>query len=232
MSRSVFTSREGGVSNPPYDGFNLATHVGDSLDFVNSNRAELAKKIGLPLEKIFYMNQVHGAEVAQITADSDIASPPSVDSLFTTEKGVALVTLIADCVPLLMHSPRAVAAVHVGRKGLVAGVFQQTLQMFNANGITNREITAEIGPSICAKCYEVDQDVYAEVISKIPGASTENLSANGKPCLGVEAGLISLLEQHGVEWSSINLCTMHDSGYFSYRRDGVTGRQAGVIWRE
>jgi len=232
MSRSVFTSREGGVSNPPYSGFNLATHVGDSLDSVKSNRAELARNIGLPLEKIFYMNQVHGAQVAQITVNSDFASPPSVDALFTTEKGIALVTLIADCVPLLMHSPSAVAAVHVGRKGLVSGVFQQTLQMFKNNGVKNAEITAEIGASICASCYEVDQDVYAEVVSKVPGAATENLSPNGKPCLGVESGLVSLLEQQGIKWSSTNQCTVHDSGFFSYRRDGITGRQAGVIWRE
>ncbi|MEY3325303.1 MAG: hypothetical protein RL694_190 [Actinomycetota bacterium] len=232
MSRSVFTSREGGVSKPPYDGFNLASHVGDAADSVMANRAELASRVGLPLDNIFFMNQVHGAVVAEVTVDSDFNFAPSVDALFTREKRVALVTLIADCVPLLMHSPSAVAAVHLGRKGLVAGVFQQTLQLFNKYGIQNSEISAEIGASICAKCYEVDTDVYEDVIRQVPEASTNNLSPNGKPCLGVEAGLISLLEQQGIRWSSINRCTIHDPGYFSYRRDGITGRQAGVIWQE
>ncbi|MEY3714898.1 MAG: hypothetical protein RJB59_701, partial [Actinomycetota bacterium] len=102
MSRSVFTSREGGVSKPPYDGFNLASHVGDAADSVMANRAELASRVGLPLENIFFMNQVHGAVVAEVTVDSDFNFAPSVDALFTREKRVALVTLIADCLPLLM----------------------------------------------------------------------------------------------------------------------------------
>lgn len=232
MSRSIFTSRAGGFSKAPFDGFNLASHVGDDASSVKANRAELAKKIGLPLQSIFYMNQIHGAAVAEIKADSDFTFAPSVDALFTTEKRVALVTLIADCVPLLLHSSDAVAAVHVGRKGLVAGVFQETLQIFKNHGITSSEISAEIGASICAQCYEVDIDIYEEVTKKIPQASTNNLSPNGKPCLGVESGLIGLLEQQGIRWSSANQCTVHDSGYFSYRRDGSTGRQAGVIWLE
>ncbi|MBU3692152.1 MAG: peptidoglycan editing factor PgeF [Candidatus Nanopelagicaceae bacterium] len=232
MSRSVFTSREGGVSKPPFDGFNLASHVGDDSSCVKANRAELAKKIGLPLQGVFYMNQIHGAAVAEIEAGSDFSFTPSVDALFTTEKRVALVTLIADCVPLLMHSSGAVAAVHVGRKGLVAGVLQETLKVFKNHGITSSEISAEIGASICAQCYEVDIDIYDEVTKKVPEASTKILSPNGKPCLGVEAGLIALLEQQGIKWSSVNQCTVHDSGYFSYRRDGITGRQAGVIWLE
>lgn len=232
MSRSVFTSREGGVSTAPYDSFNLASHVGDAAESVLVNRMELAKRIGLSAESIFYMNQVHGAEVAEIKADSDSNFAPSVDSLFTMEKRFALVTLIADCVPLLLHSPNAVAAVHVGRKGLVAGVFQQTLQHFIKHGITSSEISAEIGASICANCYEVDIDVYEDVTSKVPAAATQNFSQNGKPCLGVEAGLITLLEQSGIRWSSVNKCTLHDPGFFSYRRDDITGRQAGVIWLE
>jgi YfiH family protein len=229
MSRSLFTSREGGVSSTPYLTFNLATHVGDDLQSVEKNREKLAFDLGLPSTSLFFMNQVHGSDVEVIDENSSSTTLPSVDSLFTTAKGVALVTLVADCIPLLLHSAGAVAAVHVGRKGLLAGVFQETLRQFHRHGIHSGEIKAELGPSICGRCYEVDQDLYDDVVTQLPSTSTEFSSDAGKPSLDIQAGLTSLLDSAGVIWSSSQLCTMHDSGYFSYRRDGITGRQAGVI---
>lgn len=229
MSRSLFTSREGGVSTAPYFSFNLAQHVGDDGDSVTANRAILAGQLGLSTLSLYFMNQVHGRSVAVIDENSSADDAPDVDALFTTLPGVALVTLVADCIPLLMHSSRAIAAVHVGRRGLVEGVFQATLEVFIEHGISTDEIRAEIGPSICGRCYEVDEALYRDVITVIPAAATGHKSRQGKPCLDIEAGLGSLLDIAGISWSSTNLCTMHDVGYFSYRRDGVTGRQAGVI---
>lgn len=229
MSRSLFTSREGGVSSAPYLSFNLATHVGDDVEAVHKNREILAASLGIVRHSLFFMNQVHGRDVAVIDENSSSADLPAVDALFTTSKGIALVTLVADCIPLLLHSPRAVAAVHVGRKGLIAGVFQETLKHFHNHGIDSSEIKAELGPSICGRCYEVDQILYQEVVSILPSTSTTYQSTAGKPSLDIEAGLISLLKSHGIQWNSSHLCTVHDSGYFSYRRDGITGRQAGVI---
>lgn len=229
MSRSLFTSREGGVSSAPYMSFNLATHVGDDPVLVGRNREVLARELGLPLDSLYFMNQVHGADVAVIDETSVAKDLPTVDALFTTVKGIALVTLIADCIPLLLHSAGAVAAVHVGRQGLVSGVFQETLQYFQRIGAENQEIRAELGPSICGRCYEVDQDLYDEVTSIVPHTATEFRSLSDKPSLDIQAGLISLLNQEKIQWSASSICTMHDAGYFSYRRDGVTGRQAGVI---
>ena len=223
MSRSLFTSRDGGVSSAPYESFNLATHVGDDGGAVLENRKTLARIYGLPVENLFFMNQVHGREVAIIDDNSNSSKIPTVDALFTQRRDVGLVTLVADCIPLLLHSDKAVAAVHVGRQGLVKGVFEATLAVFESHGISSREIQAELGPSICAKCYEVDEAMYNDVTRQIPATASQN------SCLNIEAGLISLLDKSGIAWSSLGKCTSHGQGYYSYRRDGITGRQAGVI---
>ena len=223
MSRSLFTSREGGVSSAPYESFNLATHVGDNAEAVLENRKILAMQFGLPIEGFFFMNQVHGRDVAVIDERSNPAQIPTVDALFTRRRGIALVTLIADCIPLLLHSDSAVAAVHVGRQGLIKGVFEETIKVFTSHGISPQEIRAELGPSICGRCYEVDGAMFSEITKQIPATTAEN------SCLNLESGLISLLTELGITWSSTNKCTLHDAEYFSYRRDGVTGRQAGVI---
>jgi YfiH family protein len=223
MSRSLFTSREGGVSSAPYESFNLATHVGDDLAKVLENREILAQHFGMDLENFFFMNQVHGRDVAVIDEHSRSSELPNVDALFTTRKELSLVVLVADCIPLLLHSERAVAAVHVGRQGLVKGVFEATLDLFKSHGITSSEMRAELGPSICGQCYEVDGAMFDDVTNQIPA------TASNDSCLNIEAGLVSLLEENGIAWSSLGECTAHNNAYFSYRRDGVTGRQAGVI---
>lgn len=226
MAHTLFTDRSGGVSTAPFDSFNLAAHVGDNPESVENNRRILAERIGLPVNSIYFMNQVHGRDVAIIGSDSNYLTSPSVDALFTTKPGTALVTLIADCTPLLLTSNRAIAAVHVGRKGLVAGVFQAAVAIFNEHGISNHEIEAEIGPSICKSCYQVDLDSYREVVAKIPEAgSSESLR-----CVDVSGGLQHLLKEFGIGFTLSQECVAHDEGFFSYRRDVTTGRQAGVVW--
>jgi YfiH family protein len=225
MSRSLFTSRNGGVSVAPYDSLNLALHVGDKPEAVKKNREILASKCGVPPSSFQFMNQVHGNEIAILTENSSPNEVPTADALFTTVPGRFLVTLIADCIPLLLRSPRAVAAIHVGRQGLVRGVFEKSLEVFTSHKILAHDITAELGPSICGRCYEVDAEMFTDVTTQIP-ATAEHISQS---CLNIESGLISKLEAAGIQWKSSRLCTLHDPGYFSYRRDGMTGRQAGVI---
>jgi YfiH family protein len=213
------------VSVAPYESFNLAVHVGDNPNAVHQNREILAKQLGIASSNLYFMNQVHGNDVAVITELTPTSIVPTVDALFTTLPGKYLVTLIADCIPLLLRSERAVAAVHVGRQGLVCGAFEKSLEVFDKHGIKPSEIKAELGPSICGRCYEVDPQMYEEVTTQIP-ATAHNTAARS---LNIEAGLISKLDAAGISWKSSGLCTVHDPGYFSYRRDGVTGRQAGVI---
>ena len=225
MSRSLFTSRNGGVSVAPYESFNLAVNGGDDPSAVQRNRELLATQLGISTSDLYFMNQVHGNDVAEITELTTSSSAPTVDALFTTLPGKYLVTLIADCIPLLLRSDRAVAAVHVGRQGLVCGAFEKSLEVFVKHGIKPSEIKAELGPSICGRCYEVDAQMHEDVTTLIP-ATSHNTAARS---LNIEAGLISKLDAAGISWKSSGLCTVHDPGYFSYRRDGVTGRQAGVI---
>ena len=224
MAKTFFSTRSGGSSKGPFESFNLALHVGDESADVLHNREILASKIGLPLSKIFFMNQVHGNTVYEVTADSDSKYAPDADALFTRLPDRALVTLIADCTPLLMSSPTAIAAVHVGRRGLVAGIFEATLAKFDD---APSEIFAEIGPAICGRCYELDLATYEEVIAISPEANFDR----SKCAIDVTAGLIAKLKKSGISFKASNLCVNHQPGYFSYRRDGITGRQAGVIWR-
>ena len=225
MPRTIFTSRVGGVSSPPYDDFNLALHVGDDVEKVIANRRRLAENFGLVMKNLVFMEQVHGRQVAVINDTSEASKPPVADALFTMNPDIALVVLTADCIPMLLCADEAVAAVHVGRKGLVAGIIQATIATFNSFGITNNKIRAELGPAICGDCYEVDLDLYREVVSNIPATATDESIHR----LDIVAGARDILKQFGVDSQSSVDCTHHSPGYFSYRRDGLTGRQCGAI---
>ena len=225
MSRSLFTSREGGVSSAPYLSFNLATHVGDDVEAVHKNREILAASFGIIRHSLFFMNQVHGRDVAVIDENSSSADLPAVDALFTTSNGIALVTLVADCIPLLLHSPRAVAAVHVGRAGLINNVAIKALEQMRNLGAN--QIHAILGPSICGKCYEVPLKMQQEVASTHPASLSSTYQ--GSPSLDLPAGLIAELMKQGVTYEASPICTMEDPLYYSHRRDNPTGRFAGVV---
>lgn len=226
MSPTHFTARTGGVSSGAFAEFNLATHVGDAPEAVSANRALLADQIQILEPKIFYMNQVHGAVVVEIDEASSAVVAPTADALFTSVPGTALVVLVADCIPLLLSAPSAVAAVHVGRRGLINGVVDATLACFAKYGISRHEISAELGASICVDCYEVDIDTYREVVASHPATATDETRHH----LDLSEGLLTALADSGVQTRASRDCTAHSPGYFSYRRDRVTGRQAGVIW--
>lgn len=226
MARTLFTNRFGGFSTGPFESKNLALHVGDSEVDVIANRAKLASEIGLASEKIFYMDQVHGNQIAIIDEKSESNTLVVADGLFTELRNTALVTLVADCSPLLIFSENAIAAVHVGRRGLVAGAVEAILETFRKRGIYQEDIQAEIGPAICKNCYQVDIESYRSVVASEPSAGSDEHSR----CVDVSAGISAKLNRFGVVHRTSSICVSHNPGYFSYRRDGVTGRQAGVIW--
>ena len=214
-----FTNRTGGASSGAFASLNLGTHVSDDLETVLANRALLAKDLG----SVQYMTQVHGNRVAIIEEITD--EDPTADALVTGIPGISLAVQVADCIPLLLHSSESVAAVHVGRKGLVNEVTRAALQVMRDMGST--KITAIIGPSICGNCYEVSQEIHDEVIAQHPSAhSTTN---NGTPALNLPAALLEVLADEGVTIIDESRCTVEHQDLYSYRRDGVTGRQAGII---
>jgi YfiH family protein len=216
-----FTDRHGGVSEGNYTSLNLGDHVGDSLQSVAKNREIISEKFGATQ----YMNQVHGNRVAVIEEVTD--EVPTADALITGIPGITLAVMVADCIPLILSSKHSVAAVHVGRKGLVNRVAEKTIEIMRE--ISDQEITATLGPAICGKCYEVSQDIFDEVVASHPAAATRT-SAN-TPSLDLVAGLIRDLKSLGIKSiDNQSRCTVESDDLFSYRRSAITGRQAGLVW--
>lgn len=216
-----FTDRTGGLSTGAFLSNNVATHVGDDLTTVMANRARLESDLALPIQ---FMEQVHGNKVAKV--DNQIISPPIADALVTARTGIALAVMVADCIPLLLSSADAVAAVHVGRKGLMNEVALAAIDQMRAYG--SSDISANVGPSICGTCYEVSQEIYDEVSRKFPLAASR--TSDGGFSLDLSRALIDQLENHGITVIDQGRCTVENKDLFSYRRDGVSGRQVGVVW--
>lgn len=226
--RRVVTSRAGGVSAPPYDRFNLGAGIGDDPAAVEANRARLARELGV--EHVVWMRQVHSDHVAVITEPAD-EPVPDTDALVTTTPGIALAALVADCVPVLFadHDAGVGAAAHAGRRGAQAGIAARTLDAMLALGARPQSIDILLGPAICGACYEVPADMQAEVERALPGSACR--TRQGTPGLDLRAGLARQLARAGVSHIVADpRCTAEDPSLFSYRRDGRTGRQAGVVW--
>ena len=216
----TFTNRHGGISQGVYSSLNLGDHVGDNAVDVLKNRGVLTALHG----SMQFMNQVHGDRVAVIEEVTDIA--PTADALVTGIPGITLAVMVADCIPLLLTSKQAVAAVHVGRRGLVNNVAIKTIEVMREMGA--QEISAIIGPAICGRCYEVSADIHQEVVSNFPLADSRTNS--GSFALDLPKALSADLQSAGISIdASQSMCTVEDADLFSYRRDGVTGRQAGLV---
>jgi YfiH family protein len=216
-----FTDRTGGLSTGAFLSRNLATHVGDDQATVLSNRAELENLLGLPIQ---FMNQVHGNVVAPV--GSEIIAEPTADALVTQSAGIGLAVMVADCIPLLLANSKTVAAVHVGRKGLMNNVALAAIKEMRSRDAS--EIRAVVGPSICGQCYEVSQDIYEEVTKTFPLAASK--TQDGGVSLDLSRALIDQLQTIGVRVIDEGRCTVEESNLYSHRRDGVTGRQVGVVW--
>lgn len=219
MSFTFFTDRLGGLSQGDFSSLNLALHVDDDSSVVIRNREIISNQYGPTM----YMNQVHGNEVEVVTALGN--ATPTCDALITTVPGITLAVLTADCIPLLLSSKNVVAAVHVGRRGLINGVARKTVEKMRELGAG--AITGKLGPSICGTCYEVDQKTFDEVISVFPSARSE--TAQGTPALDLARALVVDLNDLSIECEVDSRCTNEDLDLFSYRRTQRTGRQAGLI---
>jgi YfiH family protein len=228
--RRVVTDRRGGRSASPYDSFNLGAHVGDRPEDVAGNRERLARELGVPGEHLVWMTQVHGSGV--VVVDGPQEGPvPDTDALVTTARGLVLCVLVADCVPVLLSDAEAgvVAAVHAGREGVRTKVVAAALAAMARLGSRPADVSALLGPAVCGACYEVPREMQAEVARVAPGAAVR--TRRGTPGLDLRAGVAEQLGRAGVgQVVHDPRCTVEDRFLFSHRRDGVTGRQAGVVW--
>jgi YfiH family protein len=230
--RRVVTTRHGGTSAPPYASFNLGEHVGDRPEDVAANRDRLAAGVGLPAQRLVWMEQVHGRTVAVV--DGPLQHPvPATDALVTAEPGLAVAVLVADCVPVLLADPvaKVVGAAHAGRVGARVGVLPATLEAMGRLGARIERVEVLLGPSACGQCYEVPAQMQADVEARLPGSACR--TRRGATGLDLRAGLWRQLAAAGVARIGVDpRCTIEDPALFSYRREGVTGRLAAVTWFE
>jgi hypothetical protein len=223
-----FTGRSAGTGREPFTGLNLGGHVGDDPDTVESNRAALAGEVGVARERLLFMSQVHGTEVVEVDGPWT-GEPPAVDGIVTRAPGLALAVLVADCVPLLLHDAGAgvVGAVHAGRPGMVSGIVPRAVAAMRDLGA--RSVRATVGPSVCGRCYEVPAEMARAAAAVTPAAAAR--SWQGTPAVDVAAGVVEQLADAGVPVAWVPGCTREDRDLYSYRRDGTTGRFAGVVVR-
>jgi len=242
----AFTDRLGGVSSPPYAELSLAVPAqpadGCSVTALRAevaeNRARVSRAVtgGEEGDRLRTMRQVHGADVVYVgPVDDPLPAPdPEADALLTDRPGVVLSARAADCVPVLVGDGEAgvVAAVHAGRKGLVAGVVPRAVAALRQRGA--RRLTAWIGPHVCGRCYEVPASLRDDVAAAVPGTGAE--TSWGTPALDLGAGVRRQLEgaagrELRVEVVSFEPCTVEDERFYSYRRQGTrSGRHAGLAW--
>jgi polyphenol oxidase len=222
-----FTDRLDGASATPYQSFNLGAHVGDDPVAVQANRGRLAQALGLPPRQLVFMGQRHGREVLTVDGPWDGSEPAQVDGLVTTVPGLALAALVADCTPVLLADPdrQVIGAVHAGRPGLTLGIVDVAVERMREAGA--RAITAVVGPSVCGRCYEVPADLRDAAAQVAPESAT--VSWTGTPAVDVAAGVVAQLRANDVAVQWVPGCAREDQRLFSYRRDGQTGRFAGVV---
>ena len=231
--RMVFTSRAGGASSSPYNSFNLGDHVGDDPEAVAANRQRLLRVTGR--DDIVWMDQPHTNTVTVVGAERrGVREPvPVTDAVVTTEKRLGLGVLVADCTPVLLVDVSAgvIGAAHAGRLGARNGIVRNTVNAMVGLGATPASIQVLMGPAASGRNYEVPESMADDVEKHLPGSKTR--TSSGTWGVDVRAGLIRQLMGMGVTAiESDPRCTIEDTDFFSYRREGVTGRQAGVIWLE
>ncbi|MES9823110.1 MAG: peptidoglycan editing factor PgeF [Candidatus Thiodiazotropha endolucinida] len=228
--KALVTTRQGGCSVAPYDSLNLADHVGDDPACVARNRALLARECRLP-DTPFWLSQVHGCSVVS----PDSANPGcQADAVYTDQPGVVCAVLTADCLPLLIADRQGneVCAVHAGWRGLAAGVIENALQRFQS---PMEELVVWLGPAIGPAAFEVGDEVRDRFLA-YRQASAQSFTNNrpGHWLADIYALARLCLTDAGVEFiTGGEYCTLtQDRLFFSYRRDGATGRMAAIIWRD
>ncbi len=215
-----FTTSHGGFSKEPYKSLNLSDYVGDDEDLVLKNIEQVKSNIGI--EKMCFMKQIHGDTVKIVNDDT---KKYTCDAIITNQKNLALCVLVADCIPVLLYDEKnhIIAAIHVGRAGVFKEIVKKTIfkmnQCFNSNP---QNITAFIGNCIHQCCYEIKGDILKDTEIKYPSfVKNSHLDIHGI--------LNEQLKNLGVNIVDEGKCTSCNHEFFSYRRDKITGRNAGII---
>jgi len=226
--RAVSTTRTGGVSQPPYDSLNLASHVGDQDGAVRANRQQLVKQLGLAVEPV-WLEQVHGDKVVNAAL---AAGTPPADASYTQQPGVVCAVMTADCLPVLFcdRQGEVVAAAHAGWRGLAGGVLEATVA---AMGAPVDSLLAWLGPAIGPADFEVGDEVRATFVDRQAEATAAfSRSGNGQWLADIYQLARFRLASAGIEHIyGGGFCTFSDSHrFYSFRRQSTTGRMASLVW--
>lgn len=256
--KAVCTTRAGGVSLPPFDSFNLGDHVKDDPLAVAANRARLAKELTEALEdqsaehsaeplaepwvvRPVFLQQVHGVNVVALHADTPDGTV--ADACWSSDVGVACTIMVADCLPVLLTHPDGgvVAAAHAGWRGLAGGVIEQTVSaMCQAKGLKAQHLSVWLGPCIGPTAFEVGDDVRQTFTQadanmhryfKAHPTHSNKWLADLAGMARARLAALGIQDIHGNDSTPAWCTVLQSSRFFSYRRDGVTGRFAACIWR-
>jgi len=221
------SGRAGGVSAAPYDSCNVGDHVGDRPHDVAANRARVAGEAGLgdPTGWV-WIRQVHGTAV-HVASEATGADPPEADAAVTATRGLPVAVLTADCAPVALACDDAVGVVHAGHRGLERGVIEHAVEQLRAVG--TGPVHAYLGPCIRPDRYEFGDADLARLVARL-GPEVAGRTAGGRPALDIPAAVRAALRNAGVDaFADGGVCTASSAAHFSYRRDGVTGRQATIV---
>jgi polyphenol oxidase len=228
--RALTTTRAEGVSSGAYASFNLGDHVGDDPAAVRANRATLRNTLNLPNEPL-WLKQVHGTHIVNAATAQAGAT---ADGAWTSERGVVLVIMTADCMPIFLSDRKgaAIALVHAGWRGLAAGVIEAGVQALR---VPAGELIAHLGPGIGSDAYEVGADVRSVFLDTDPRTDAA-FRAGGQGKWFADMYQLARMRLHALgvrDISGGDRCTLRERReFYSYRRDGVTGRMASLLWLE
>lgn len=221
MTEEIIPARLGPLAR---GGFTTAAR-----DVSQRDASDLVGALGLPVQ---WMSQVHGSDVAVVDGPP-AGALPEADAVVADARAagadLAVGVVVADCAPVLLAAAEVpvVAAVHVGRRGLVAGVLPRALAAMAERGADLGQLHAAVGPAICGRCYEVPAQMRDEVAAAVPG--TASTTSWGTPAVDVTAGVLEQLAAAGVRRvHHVERCTYEDHDFFSYRRTATSARFAGV----
>ncbi|XKH00094.1 peptidoglycan editing factor PgeF [Marinobacter nauticus] len=231
--RALCTIRQGGVSQPPWDSLNLGVHVGDNPGDVRENRHRLAQQAVLEETNIGWLNQVHGTDVVELSPDN-IQTVPDADASYTRHPGIACAILTADCLPVILadRAGTVVGAAHAGWRSLCGGVLENLIA---AMAVDPSELVAWLGPAIGPQKFEVGPEVREAFVANSP-ESDEAFTSEGARQGHYLADIyrlarIRLMAAGVTDIHGGGLCTVSDTErFYSYRRDGQTGRMATLVW--
>lgn len=225
---AITTTRVGGVSDGSYASLNLGDHVGDELDRVRTNRARVREALSLQAQPL-WLRQVHGTRVVEVgRADEGTEADGSI----ATASGGVCAVLTADCLPILLcnRAGTRVAALHAGWRGLAAGIVEAGVRAMQVPGAS---LLAWLGPAISGAAYEVGDEVHDTFVESSAGAAAAfTPSPRGRWMVDLYA--LARLRLSAMDVAAVyggEYCTAREKErFFSYRRDGTTGRMASLIW--